>query len=636
MAMNFFERQSRARAQSRRLVILFALAVIGIVAAIDVVVLLVLRGSAGQGAPLPAGAIVFWTSCAVLATIAVASLFRTASLSSGGGAVARALGATLVSPDTGNPQHRRLRNVVEEMAIASGVPVPQIYVLEQEAAINAFAAGYSPADAAVTVTRGALDTLTRDELQGVVAHEFSHVLNGDMRLNIRLMGLLFGILVIGIIGREVLTWAPRGRYNSRDSRNGSGLYLVALALMVLGYIGVFFGRLIKAGVSRQREYLADASAVQFTRQTAGLAGALKKAAGLDAGTRLVNTNAEEVAHMLFGDGVGYSALFATHPPLLSRIRRLDPAFSATQLGELSGRLNAPDYRPEDEDSLVKSDFAPQAAVALSPAAVLTRVAAPDDEDYDAARALHGSIPESWLAAAHDEGAAPDAVFALLVQADAEVRERQLARIAADWGVQHRSDVESLLAARGALQPVQRLPLLAVVLPTLRRRPRDQLLHFMETVDQLIRADGRIDVFEYCLGRLLHDQLEDVLAPSRVRVAGSRRLDSCRAQAVDLLAVLAQSGSSDRESARRAFLAGINELFPRDAIAYQPPEDWIAAVDAALDTLDELQPAGKLLLIEGLTQVLSADGRVTLTEAELLRVVCGALHCPLPPLLTDRL
>ena len=234
------------------------------------------------------------------------------------------MGGVPIASDTTDFNLRRLRNVVEEIAIASGVPVPKIYVLEHEAAINAFAAGYSPSDAVIAVTRGALDRLNRDELQGVIAHEFSHVLNGDMRLNIRLMGVLFGILMIGLIGRKIL---EHGRFGGRNK--GAGAILVAaLVAMIVGYVGLFFGRMIKAGVSRQRERLADASAVQFTRQTTGLAGALKKIGGLDEGSRLnERSNAEEVSHMLFGDGVGFRGLFATHPPLVERIQELEPQFT---------------------------------------------------------------------------------------------------------------------------------------------------------------------------------------------------------------------------------------------------------------------------------------------------------------------
>src|SRR5581483_1471819 len=289
------------------------------------------------------------TSLVTLAVILVASMVRTATLRGGGGGVARAAGGTLISPDTLNPPYRRLRNVVEEIAIASGVPVPEIYVLEQESAINAFAAGYTPANAAIAVTRGSLEKLNRDELQGVIAHEFSHILNGDMRLNIRLMGLVFGILVVHIVGREVLNMVGRGG-GSGDRKGGNpvaAIALVALGLMIIGSIGVFMGRLIKAAVSRSRESLADASAVQFTRQTKGIAGALKKIAGIDEGSKL-HKNAEEVSHMLFGDGIGLSSLFATHPPIEKRIKALEPSFNLKQIEGKRAEWNSPSYVVEDD------------------------------------------------------------------------------------------------------------------------------------------------------------------------------------------------------------------------------------------------------------------------------------------------
>ncbi|MBW8367520.1 MAG: M48 family metallopeptidase, partial [Arenimonas sp.] len=331
--MNFFERQDQSRRQSKRLVLLFAAAVAAIVVAMNFIVLLV--GGGFNEATLPGArwAAVIATTLGTLAVIGVASMFRISSLRAGGAAVATQLGGTPVPEDTHDFHYRRLRNVVEEVAIASGVPVPQIFVLEQEAAINAFAAGYSSSDAAIAVTRGALDKLNRDELQGVIAHEFSHVLNGDMRLNIRLMGVLFGILVLGIVGRKILV---HGRVGG-SSRGALPVMAVALGLVAVGSIGMLFGRMIKAGVSRQREFLADSSAVQFTRQTKGLAGALKKIAGLGEGSKLTSRDTEEVAHMLFGDGVGYSSLFATHPPLVARIQALEPSFKAQALVDLGAR-----------------------------------------------------------------------------------------------------------------------------------------------------------------------------------------------------------------------------------------------------------------------------------------------------------
>ncbi|MCE3004308.1 MAG: M48 family metallopeptidase, partial [Xanthomonadaceae bacterium] len=383
--MDFFAQQALARGQSRRLVVLFVVAVACIAASIAVVLMLVLDLGLASAQRAAAGTTLFSRHAAAggvaaavtLLVIVIASAFKVARLRGGGAVVARELGGSLVPSDTRDHRLRRLRNVVEEIAIASGVPVPEIYVLEQEPGINAFAAGWSPADAAVAVTAGALEHLDRDELQGVVAHEFSHILNGDMRLNIRLMGLLFGILVIGIAAREVLL---RSRGSGRD---GAALLLVALGIMIIGYVGLFFGRLIKAGVSRQREFLADASAVQFTRQNQGIAGALKKIAANAEGSQLAAHDGEEISHMLFGDGVGYSRLFATHPPLVERIRRLDRGFDPRELARMAraagaGGSGGAESAPVSRLAGVAADVVPplpraDARVKLSPGAVARQV-----------------------------------------------------------------------------------------------------------------------------------------------------------------------------------------------------------------------------------------------------------------------
>ena len=380
----------------------------------------------------------------------------------GGSAVALQLGATPVPADTDRFAYRRLRNVIEEIAIASGVPVPEIFVLEEETAINAFASGYTPADAAVTVTRGCLDKLTRDELQGVIAHEFSHVLNGDMRLNIRLVGVAFGILVLAVIGRKIAEVSGRSR-----SRDSGGIVVLGIALLVVGYIGVFFARIIKASISRQREYLADASAVQFTRQTEGIAGALKKIGGLSEGSKLTSHDGEEVAHMLFGDGVGYSALFATHPALVDRIKRLQPRFDPAEFAEIAADWTQPRRVGESDDPQASlAGFAPArrssrpraarraraslpaaaAEMRLSAAAVAEQVGHPDTGDYRAAAALSQAIPEALGAAAHGREQSVSVVFALLLNADDAVRRQQLDLIGHYYDAGTAAEVEALASA----------------------------------------------------------------------------------------------------------------------------------------------------------------------------------------------
>lgn len=647
--MNFFEAQAHARKASKRLVWLFVLAVVAIVAVIDVLALMAFgvfgRGDevefAGRGMSMDAVVgIVVVTSLVTLSIIGIASLVRISGLRSGGSAVARSMGGTPVAADTRDPSLRRLRNVVEEIAIASSVPMPEVYVLEQEDGINAFAAGYGVNDAVIAVTRGALQRLNRDELQGVIAHEFSHVLNGDMRLNIRLMGLLFGILVLGIVGRKILEHSRGGR----DSKGVMAILLIALAIMIVGYIGVFFGRMIKAGVSRSREYLADASAVQFTRQTAGIAGALKKIGGLPSGSKLAAADTEEVSHMLFGDGIGFSSMFATHPPLLKRIQALDKSFRPEQLGQLAQQWaqHAPSAAEED----LALGFAPdgtrlspaaalpaaKAQIAVDPQRVAAQVGAPGSDDYRRAGAIHDSIPDTLRDAAQRQDQAMALVLALLLDTDAAIAARQLAEIAQRIDEDTADTTQRWRDAAAALHPMQRLPLASLAFPALRRRPRPALEAFLGCVDVLIHIDGKIGLFEYCLASLLRRQTVEALDPSRHVPTGRRKLVELQSELAALFSIVAQHGHEDPAQAQRAFIAGMVQVLPKDTLHYAPPGDWVRALDAALPRLDALHPRGKELLVEGLVKAISQDGRVSVGEAELLRTICAALHCPLPPVL----
>jgi Zn-dependent protease with chaperone function len=630
--MNFFEHQAAARRMSTRLVVLFALAVLGIVLAVDFAVYVVFGGGSGQG-----GALLAFTTLATLAIIGLGSLYRIASLRGGGEPVALQLGGVPVPEDTTDFNLRRLRNVVEEIAIASGVPVPKIYVLEHEAAINAFAAGYTPSDAVVAVTRGALDRLNRDELQGVIAHEFSHILNGDMRLNIRLIGVLFGILMLGIIGRKVLQFGPRGRNN----KGAGAIMMAALVALVVGYIGLFFGRMIKAGVSRTRESLADASAVQFTRQTQGLAGALKKIGGLGEGSKLNDRgDAEEVSHMLFGDGIGFSGLFATHPPLLKRIQALEPQFRADQLDELQRRWLAspPDGLEEDVRlGLVEGSGAalPAAAsrFAVTPPMVVAQVATPAADDYRRADAIVARIPDELRALAARRDAVMPLLLGLLLADEAALARIQHVEISARLGAAVADAAASVHARQlAALHPMLRLPLAALAFPVLRLRPRPELDTFLDTVHAVVNADGEVSLFEYCLGRLLQVQVRESLDPGRNMQFGRRKLAAVRSEISTLLCVVAQAGNGDPAEAQRAYLAGIQRVLPNDHLPYLARSAGVRALDAVWEPLDALDPLARQALVEGITATVGHDGRVNVEESELLRTICGVLHCPLPPML----
>ena len=630
--MNFFEQQAVARRTSARLVFLMAVAIAGIVLAVDAVVWV-----ATQSPEL-----VLFATVSSVAVIALGSLYRIASLGGGGEPVAQQLGGTLVPESTTEPGLRRLRNVVEEIAIASGVPVPKVYVLEHEAGINAFAAGYSTSDAVIAVTRGALDRLNRDELQGVVAHEFSHILNGDMRLNIRLVGVLFGILMIGLIGRKIL---EHGRFGGRGKNIGA-ILVAALVAMLIGYVGLFFGRMIKAGVSRTREKLADASAVQFTRQTQGLSGALKKIGGLHDGSRLnQRSDAEEVSHMLFGDGVGFDQLFAgnlfaTHPPLLERIRALEPGFNDDAMARLQAqwRASPPDGMQEDValglggGSGARLPGVTQ-ALSVTPPMVAAQVAAPGADDYRRADSIVIAIPDALRDLARQRESVMPLLLGLLLAGDEALAERQRVDIAARLGgevADHAVRIHQQLTAD--LHPMLRLPLAGLAFPVLRLRPRPQLDAFMDTVQAVVHADGQVSLFEYCLGRLLTVQVRESLDPSRYARFGRRKPGNVRKEFASLLAVVAQAGHEDRASAQHAYLAGLQRVLPRDHLPYVPPANGVLALDAVWEPLDALDPLAKQAMVEAVTAAVSHDGRVSVAESELLRTICAVLHCPLPPML----
>ena len=640
--MNFFEQQRRARQRTLVFVLLFTLATLAVVAVTNVVVLAAISIFLFKAQlPLTPAAwlashpqALVWTSLGTLGAIGAAILYRIASLSSGGGALARELGGVLVGSDTRDPARRQLANVVEEMAIAAGIPVPELYVLTSEAGINAFAAGFGTSDAAIAVTRGALETLTRDELQGVIAHEFSHILNGDMRLNTRLIGVTFGILVIALTGRMILRGMAQTRV--RASGRGAGSAVVAalaagLALTVVGYIGVLFARLIKAAVSRSREALADASAVQFTRNPQGLAGALKKIAAMPLRATLTSAESEEVSHMLITDGEGLlGSLFASHPPIIERIRALEPHFDPSELEHI--RLAPMTAAP------APADVAPVAPPALehipvSPLAVVAAIGNPGGAALQAAAQQHADLPPVLLDAAHSSQEAVGLVLALVLSADTDVRERQLASVRKQLNADATTRVEMFAKQLARIGLGNRLPLLELAFPALRRRPAAQLRALSALTEELLRADGQISVLDYAFSRLLRMQLGEVLAPRAAlrRPHPAPKLLSLSTEARVLFSVMALAGDDDLLQARAAYDAGMRRLLPMGVPDYAPPAPWIEPLDQALARLDQLAPLIKQQLVEALVLTVLQDQRVTLGEAELLRTVCAGLHCPLPAL-----
>lgn len=630
--MDFFARQEAARSATRWLLVAFLVSVVLVALAIAGVVYYV-AGAAGRS-PDAASGIATLAVIITLLVIGGASLFKTLSLRAGGGGVARSLGGTRIERGTRDLALRRLHNVVEEMAIASGVAMPEVYVLENEDGINAFAAGNTPADAAIAVTRGAITRLSREELQGVIAHEYSHVLNGDMRLNSRLLGWVFGLLVVAIAMRIFLQ-SGAGRSRSRDNKGG-GLVLVALAIMAIGYIGVFVGRILQAAVSRHRERLADASAVQFTRNPQGLKGALLKIAGVSSGSKLVSPDKEEVAHMLFAPGM--TRLFATHPPIAERIHELDPSFKRQDLPALAA-VAARDAEQLRLAPAFADSAAADAASHLAPESVATSAAAShvaglagtfDETQQRYAREARQSIPEELHAFADSPDAARVLLFALLRGADAGVAARQDAVIQGAFGDAMLARVHASLAVVERLSPTLRLPAVQQLFPAIRRMTEVEREELRAATQQLAQADDRIDVFECCLTLMLEASLREGL--ERGDEHGSRSLTSSTQAVRALFCVLAAQGADTDDEARRAYAAGMGHVFAGEVPAFSASANWPEELRLALLELTRLRPSAKKTLIEGLVRTVAHDRRLSVAEGELLRTVCAVLHCPLPPIL----
>lgn len=633
--MDFFAQQRRHRGTSLKLVALFVVAVVAMVAVIDAIVLAVLHAQ-------PTGTLVGWLITATALTVLIIGggmLTKTIALRSGGSAVAASVGAVPVDPSTTDPVLRRYVNVVQEMSIASGVPMPRLFVMEQEPGINAFAAGYTPADAAITATGGALHSLSRDELQGVIGHEFSHILNGDMRLNIRLIGLLNGILLLGLVGLRILAFGGGGRSNRRDN-NANVILLVALAMMVLGFVGQFFASIIKAAVSRQREWLADASSVQFTRQTTGLEGAFKKIAGLPTGSALQNAHgASQVSHMLFGEGgSSFGQLFATHPPLFARIKALDPSFDPGQVEQLTRQWQAQPPNGLAEDAArglvdaVPAPAAPQSVTpaAVTPAAVTARVGTVTTEAAARGAELSAQLPAAARQLAAQPSTALPLVLALLLHGDEQLRRQQLAAITARLGAGPAGLAASVADELGGLAPQLRLPLLDVAAPVVVARSPGELRAMLAALDDLALADRRVSLFEYCLTRLAASYIHDAADPAGRSRPGRGTVRGSRDAALGLLAALAAEGNDDPAAAAHAFATGVATLLPGEQVPYVAPADEWRTLDAGWAGLDALAGPEKARLVQAMVAAVRDDGVLTLHEAELLRTACRLLHCPLPP------
>ncbi len=695
MSTRFFEQQDSARGQTTRLILLFSLAVLAIVIALGAVGYAFGASMAESNRRAPSVSesdvaalplvFAFLFGAGGLVVIGLGSLYQISQLRWGGGTrVAESVGGRQLAHHTSDPLERRLLNIVEEMAIASGTPVPPVYLME-ETGINAFAAGYLPGDAVVGVTRGAIENLSRDELQGVIAHEFSHIFNGDMRTNIRLIGVLHGILLLSLIGHWLLRSMRYMHLSSGNDKNKGGviaaMLLLGVVMLILGSLGSFLGGLIKAAISRQREYLADASAVQFTRNPGGIAGALKRIGGAIFGGRLEHPNASMASHMYFAQGVfeGLSGLLATHPPLPKRILAIEPnwdgnylaqaaesslragaSFSAAQPAVGAGRSSsagrpsgvdlaaaglsglAPTSRMRELDRQQRGAAAARATPGVGAdrsaqysvpemMAAADQVGAPQEEHQDYAQRLLAQLPQVLIDAAHEPYSARALVMALVLDSEPDKARGQLALLQTLVPVDLFNVVVTLWPQVQGIPGATRLPLVDMALPMLRMMSLSQYQAFIPAFQALVQADSQVTIFEWTLSQVLYRHLHSHYAARPLRVARPVPPRSLLGEVSLLLSTLARAGNLESQ-VPQAFAAGAAQLSGL-AVQLLPVERCnFQQLEVALQKLAELSAQARRDVLLACAACVSADQLVRVREAELVRGIADLLDCPMPPLI----
>lgn len=640
-SMDFFEAQDRARGKTWKLIVIYALAVVAIIVTIYLVVSFFFFYRAEES-PYPFfsremlwdPAKLLMVSAAVLTVILLGTLYKVSQLSKGGSSVAEMAGGRKVDFSTRDPKERRLVNVVEEMSIASGIPVPAIYILDDEEGINAFAAGFSSRDAAVGVTKGTVEQLTRDELQGVIAHEFSHIFNGDMRLNIRLIGILNGILVLHVIGMIVMRgsiFARAGAGSSgggdRGGKGGGGamaILVLGLALLIVGYIGMLFGRMIQAAVSRQREYLADAAAVQYTRNPDGIGGALRKIGGLQAGSKVENGHSSELSHMFFAKGLssGMNSAFSTHPPLEKRIEAIRPSEEAGS--------KAPSFIEEEQKETGSEKEEDGFGGTLRPAFILAAIGTFGQKDLSYARKLLQRIPDRVRAAVHEPLQAEALCYGLLLHKEKDLKEKQLNAIREKVGEEVEKEVKGIAPALEAVEREWILPLIDMALPALKQMSEKQYRAFRESLRELIEADDEVSVFEYALEKVLVHNLDAFILEKPDPKVRHKKLGALTQELSLLLSAIAHQSSPSPEEAWRSGIGAFeDDAIQKGSRFIEQGALQFKELDEALDAFAASSGEVRKQFLTAAVKVAYADGDLSKEEMELLRAMAEAIDCPMP-------
>jgi len=620
--MDFFESQEQARKRTKWLVLWFLLGMLGVVVSVNALVFFVFGGGFG-------GEEIAMISIVTAGVILAGSGFKSMQLNGGGAVVAQDLGGRLVMPGSTDFHEKRLLNIVEEMAIASGMPVPQVYLMDDEEGINAFAAGTEPSNAVVGVTRGCLQRLSRDELSGVVAHEFSHILNGDMRLNMRLMGLVFGLLILSVLGRMILHSLRFSTGSRRNSKEGGGVLAIlalGVGLLVIGGLGAFFGRVIQAAVSRQREFLADASAVQFTRNPGGISGALKKIGGLAQGSKMQSAKAAEASHMFFSNGGMFSFGLATHPPLEVRIKEIEGSWDGRFEESEMNRVGA---REEEKPQKKKGGFESFPGMAILGG--LNELTGGGSMELSRGEGIHEGLLETWRAACHDRDEAQALIFGLLLAEDDELRKEEVKYLEEKAGseatkaaLKWQEEVRNLHSAR-------KIALIEMALPTLRGLSQGEYQRFKELNHWLIESDGEVDLFEFMIQRVIARHLGSHFERQGFQKIRYRAFDRLLGEANVLVSAIAGVGNEKSEAADAAH-AEATAVWQNGASREKVAS--LDELDAVLEKFDQASPLVKRQLLTACGKAVAKDGKVTSQEAELLRVIADSMGCPIPPFVGD--
>ena len=637
MAMDFYTSQDRARRNTGLLVVLYVLAVLAIIVGVYLAIRTLVfwqeaQDVTGQATPFFDPKLMAYIGIGTLMVVGGATMFKIMELSAGGSVVAKSLGGRRIEPGSTDPLGRQVLNVVEEMAIASGMSVPDVYMLDNENRINAFAAGLSVNEAVIGVTRGCVEQLTRAELQGVIAHEFSHILHGDMKLNLRLIGVLHGILVIGLIGSLLMRNAAyTGGSRSRDNKGVIVMLVLGLALFVIGMLGTLFGRLIQSAVSRQREFLADASAVRFTRQPSGIAGALMRIGARKNGSAIHSGKVAEYRHMYFGAGMSemVSAL-ATHPPLEVRIKRIEPRWNgrfpeptAPPVPERAEKMKSPPPAPGRS----QQDVLKQILTAGVLTGAVQNVGRPSHQNLQQAQDLLAGIPQRLRDAVQTMTGARAVVCATLIDSNSSSRQKQLLYLEGR-GEELRDDVVNYLSLMQRLGASVRLPLVELAMPVLRHMNEGEYEQLMADVDYLSRTDALIDPFEWVLGRVLRHNLAPQFDTERTNRKRTATIAENRDAVTMLLTQIARAGHDDPTMQQAAFDAGAAVLGGEWQIV-PPAQSTLPALDSAVDSLVLMLATEKKTVLEACAAAIAADREVTVTEGELLRGISDVLECPMP-------